>query len=200
MLKFSISGGPGAGKSTLLKALRVSGFYCSDEVSRQLIQEQVSLNSRCLPWIDLRCFANLALGRMVAEHQRASIGTGIAFFDRAIPDIIAYLRVGGLPVDESFYGAVERYSYQQLVFMAPPWEAIYVNDEERWQTFAEATALYQALVDMYQSLGFTIVTLPKVSVAERVAFVLTAIQQYVGEPVVGNQPSSQPVNLELPPG
>ena len=189
MLKFIISGGPGAGKSTLLEALQASEFYCSDEVSRQLIQEQVALNSSCLPWIDLGCFAHLALDRMIAEHQRASTSGGIAFFDRAIPDIIAYLRVGSLPVDESFYGAIERYSYEQLVFMAPPWEAIYINDQERWQTFAEATTLYQALVNTYQSLGFTVVTLPKVSVAERVAFVLTTIQRYLGEPVVGNQSS-----------
>lgn len=185
MLKFIISGGPGAGKSTLLEALRASGFYCSDEVSRQLIQEQTALNSRCLPWIDLDCFAHLALDRMITEYQRASSAEGIAFFDRAIPDIIAYLQVGSLPVEPSFYGAVERYPYQQLVFMAPPWEAIYINDQERWQTFAEATAIHQALTETYQSLNFTILELPKVSVAKRVAFVLTAIQQYVGEPVVG---------------
>lgn len=189
MLKFIISGGPGAGKSTLLEALRASGFYCSDEVSRQLIQEQVALNSRCLPWIDLDCFANLALERMIAEHQKASTSGEIAFFDRAIPDIIAYLQAGNLPVRQSFYEAVDRYSYQRLVFIAPPWEAIYVNDEERWQSFAEATTLHRTLVDTYQSLDFNIVTLPKVAVAERVAFVLMTIQQYVGEPVVGNQSS-----------
>ena len=182
MLKFIISGGPGAGKSTLLEALRASGFHCSDEVSRQLIQEQVTLNSRCLPWIDLRCFAALALDRMTAEHQRAEADKGIAFFDRAIPDIIAYLQVGGLPVDPSFYQAIEQHPYQRLVFVAPPWEAIYINDQERWQTFAEATVLHRTLVDIYQSLNFVVVELPKVSVAERVAFVLTTIQQYVGEP------------------
>lgn len=184
MLKFIISGGPGAGKSTLLEALRASGLYCSNEVSRQLIQEQVALNSRCLPWLDLRCFARLALDGMIAEHQKASADEGIAFFDRAIPDIIAYLRVGGLPIEPSFYGVIERYSYQRLVFMAPPWATIYVNDQERWQTFSEATALHQALVDTYQSLNFTVVELPKVSVAERVIFVLTTIQQYVGEPAI----------------
>lgn len=189
MLKFIISGGPGAGKSTLLEALRVGGFYCSDEVSRQLIQEQVTLNSHCLPWIDLSCFASLALDRMIAEHRKASAANEIAFFDRAIPDIMAYLQVSGLPVEQPLYKAVEQYPYQRLMFIAPPWEAIYINDEERWQTFAEATTLYRALVDTYQSLGFTIVSLPKVSVAERVAFVLTTIQQNLGEPVVGNQSS-----------
>ena len=178
MRKFIISGGPGAGKSTLLEALRDKGFYCSEEVSRRLIQEQVATGSRCLPWIDLNCFAELAVDRMIFEYEKVPADTDIAFFDRAIPDIIAYLRVGGLPVGASFYRAVQQYFYQSQVFIAPPWEAIYINDRERWQTFTEAVTLHQALVDTYQSLNFTVIELPPISVAERVEFVLTTIGQY----------------------
>src|SRR3982751_912966 len=128
MHKFIISGGPGAGKSTLLEALRTTGFYCVDEASRQLIQEQVAVNSQCLPWIDLACFAKLALVRMTADCGQASAQTNgeMSFFDRGVPDIIAYLQVGGLPVDDSYYQAVQACAYQPLVFMAPPWQAIYM--------------------------------------------------------------------------
>lgn len=175
MPKFVISGGPGAGKSTLLNALKAKGFYGSDEISRQLIQEQVALSSHCLPWINLPCFAQLSLQRMILVYEKAPTDSRTAFFDRAIPDIIAYLEVGGQTIDQAFYRAVQQYSYQRQVFMAPPWEAIYINDNERWQTFAEAIVLYEALVDTYQALNFTIVELPKVPVAERVAFVLSKI-------------------------
>ncbi|GAB3765041.1 AAA family ATPase [Spirosoma pomorum] len=177
MAKFLISGGPGAGKSTLLNALRAAGYACFDEVSRQLIQEQVAIGSQCLPWIDLGCFARMALQRMVEHYEHASIETDepISFFDRGIPDIIAYLRVGGLPVDESWYRAARQYRYAPVVFMAPPWEAIYINDSERWQTFAEASALHQALVETYQTLEYTVLELPRVTVANRVTFVRNAV-------------------------
>jgi len=173
MANFILSGGPGAGKSTLLHTLRTAGYSTVAEASRMLIQEQVAQGGRCLPWVDLPCFARLALQRMIADHQQASMQPGCltTFFDRGIPDIIAYLRVAGLAIDDTFYQAIEQYPYQPQVFMAPPWEAIYVNDSERWQTFAEATALHDALVDTYQSLGFTIVSLPLAPVADRVAFI-----------------------------
>jgi predicted ATPase len=173
MANFILSGGPGAGKSTLLHTLRTAGYSTVAEASRMLIQEQVAQGGRCLPWVDLPCFARLALQRMIADHQQASMQPGCltTFFDRGIPDIIAYLRVAGLAIDDTFYQAIEQYPYQPQVFMAPPWEAIYVNDSERWQTFAEATALHDALVDTYQSLGFTIVPLPLAPVADRVAFI-----------------------------
>lgn len=179
MGKYVISGGPGAGKSTLLDALRLDGFQCFDEISRQLIQEEVAKRSTCLPWQDLRCFAQLALQRMIEQHQRASLNTGetVSFFDRGIPDILAYLRVGGLPVDESWYPMARQFSYESPVFMAPPWQEIYVNDSERWQTFAEASALHQALVATYQELGYMIVELPRATVAERVAFVRKTVYE-----------------------
>jgi predicted ATPase len=178
MNRFVISGGPGAGKSTLLEALRGSGFVCSEEISRPLIQEQVALGSSCVPWTDLACFARLALDRMIDAYNRAEQGEGVAFFDRGIPDIVAYLHVGGQPVSALYEEALAQYRYCSPIFMAPPWEAIYVNDSERWQTFAEATALYQALTTCYQQAGYTLIELPKASVASRVEFVLATLEQH----------------------
>jgi len=61
--------------------------------------------------------------------------------------------------------------------MAPPWEAIYINDNERWQTFEEATELYNMLTKTYQSAGYTLIELPSCSVEERVDFVLEKLEQ-----------------------
>ena len=175
MPQYLISGGPGAGKSTLLEALHQQGYACAGEVSRQLIREQVAAGSDLVPWQNLAGFAELALEQMVAQHQQARQRGGITFFDRGIPDIIAYLEVAGLPVPPAYLDAVAAYPYQSLVFMAPPWPEIYVNDAERWQTFAEAETLFHALRRTYQQLGFGVVDLPKTTVAARVAFVQAAV-------------------------
>ena len=172
---YVISGGPGAGKTTLLAALRRAGFAGADEVSRQLIQEQVALGSGLVPWLDLAGFAELARARMVAQHVAASQHAGPTFFDRGLPDLIAYLEVAGQPVAPAYYETVAAHGYQSPVFLAPPWPEIYVSDAERWQTFAEAEVLYYALRRTYQRLGFTVVDLPKASVRERVAFVRAVV-------------------------
>ena len=175
MALYILSGGPGAGKTTLLTALRQAGFAVAEEVSRQLIREQVALSSRQVPWLDLAGFAELALARMVAQHQQATQRGELTFFDRGLPDLIAYLEVAGLPVPPTYYVAVAAHPYQRQVFMAPPWPEIYVNDAERWQTLDEAAAIYQALRLVYQRVGYTVVELPKTIVAARVDFIRAVV-------------------------
>ncbi|KQS30927.1 AAA family ATPase [Dyadobacter sp. Leaf189] len=166
-----ITGGPGSGKSTLLDALQEQGFNTVPEVSRGLIREQVALQSTCLPWLDLNAFAALCLDRMEADFRSAD-ANAITFFDRGIPDIVAYLRVGGLESSPVLSAAVGQWRYAPTVFVAPPWEAIYINDDERWQTFEESAVLYEAVCQVYQEAGYHVVTLPFGTVEERVRFVL----------------------------
>ncbi|WP_439555459.1 AAA family ATPase [Dyadobacter sp.] len=170
-----ITGGPGSGKSTLLNALQQQGFNCVPEVSRMLIREQVALGSGCLPWLDLGAFAKVCLDKMAADFQSVD-ANAVAFFDRGIPDILAYLRVGGLEAGVEFQEALTQCRYAPLVFIAPPWEAIYVNDEERWQTFEEACALYEAVFQVYQAAGYRVVVLPLAPVEERVEFVIKMVK------------------------
>lgn len=175
MSKYIITGGPGAGKTTLLQALKQQGYGTSDEASRQLIIEEVNNGSKCLPWMDLPCFALKALERMVQLYNNAP--PEVTFFDRGIPDIIAYLKAAALPVDKHFYHTLNRHPYHPVVFLAPPWQEIYVNDSERWQTFKEAVALYHTIKETYLTLGYTLVELPLASVQERVNFVSAYIQK-----------------------
>jgi predicted ATPase len=175
MSLYLISGGPGAGKTTLLNALREAGFAGADEVSRQLIREQVAQGSALVPWRDLAGFAELALERMVLQHEAAVRRGGITFFDRGLPDLVAYLETAGLPVGRAYYRAIAAHPYNQLAFLAPPWREIYVNDPERWQTFTEAAALHKALRRIYQQLRFKVLELPLETVSARVAFVRAVI-------------------------
>ena len=142
------------------------------EVSRQLIRTQVDLKTECVPWKDLNCFANLALDKMVTDYKSVLSDNKTIFFDRGIPDVIAYLKVGGLSVNERFFDAASKFRYAKEVFMAPPWAEIYVNDAERWQTFEEACVLHDALFSVYKDLEYNIQMLPYVSVEERVDFIV----------------------------
>jgi predicted ATPase len=175
MRRYIITGGPGAGKTTLLQALQSLNFNASEEASRQIIRQEVAKGSACLPWVNFPGFARKVLSRMVQLYQSAGPGAEITFFDRGIPDIIAYLQVAHEPVNEIYYHTLQQHPYHQTVFIVPPWQQIYVNDSERWQTFEEAVALYHAIKDTYQLLRYTVVELPKAPVQDRVKFVLSHI-------------------------
>ncbi|KEO72960.1 AAA family ATPase [Anditalea andensis] len=175
MQKYIITGGPGAGKSTLLNALHQQGYPVSEEVSRVIIIEEHTKAGNCLPWVDLSCFAQKALARMVHNYQHTATTPYTTFFDRGIPDILAYLKDAKHPIAPAYIQAVNDYRYNPLVFLAPPWEEIYVNDSERWQTFEEAAALFHAIKETYLSFNYTLLQLPKTSVEERVNFILSHI-------------------------
>lgn len=174
-----ITGGPGSGKSTLIDALSRRGYRCVPEVSRILIQEQVAAGSSCVPWLNLKCFADLALERMILDFNCSMQVDEISFFDRGVPDIIAYLEVGKKSVSERFYMASKNHRYNNAVFVAPPWEEIYVNDAERWQTFEESVLLHNAIVSVYQRLGYNTITLPKTGISSRCDFMLSILHSSV---------------------
>ena len=174
MSRHIITGGPGVGKTSLLKALGRLNYACSGEASRQLIMEESAKGSGCLPWIDLPCFAEMALDRMIASYVAAGENAP-TFFDRGIPDIIAYLTVAGLPVTESFEAALKKYPYAGTVFLLTPWKEIYVQDEARWQTFEEAERIGHHIKNVYRSSGYEIIELPKCPVEQRVDLILKRI-------------------------
>jgi predicted ATPase len=162
--RFIIAGGPGSGKSTLLHALAVAGEICYEEVSRVLIREQLARAGRLLPWGDLWGFAQECSERMRAQLAD-SAQRGRCFFDRGLPDLIGYLSHGGQSAPDAWRTASR--DYAPVVFFAPAWREIYVNDAERPQTFAEAQELSTHIRRAYLDCGFHLVELVAGSVADR---------------------------------
>lgn len=171
--KHIITGGPGSGKTTLLRALQNEGYNCSEEASRQVIIEEAAKQTNCLPWINLSCFAQKTLERMIELYVLSP--SGVTFFDRGIPDIIAYLKLAELHVSDDYFKSLQKYPYHPTAFILPPWKEIYLNDSERWQTFEEAVDIYYSLKETYQSLGFNLIELRKTTVEERMKIVEASI-------------------------
>lgn len=172
---FVITGGPGTGKTTLIDALRKRGAICFNEVSREIIAEANLNKTDLLPWKNLRLFANECLTRMEKQLQQAE-GKESYFFDRGIPDIVAYLRFGG--ETSTPYIVDKCRSYAKLAFIAHPWEEIFVNDDERPQSFDDCCQLHKLLESTYKEFGYTVVEIPKISVEGRADFVLRTIKDY----------------------
>lgn len=169
---FVVTGGPGSGKSTLIDALERAGHARTVEAGRGIIQEQVRIGGRALPWGDRQLFAELMLSWEMRSYRMAEEVDGAVFFDRGVVDVAGYLQLVGLPVPEHIRKAAELFRYNSRVFVAPPWREIFHADAERKQDWEEAVRTYEVLADAYLSNGYELVELPCVAMSERVRFVL----------------------------
>jgi predicted ATPase len=169
----TISGCSSGGKSTLLAELRRRGFATVDEPGRRIVVEELRCGGKALPWTDAVAFLRRAIEVSLADRAVAEVSTRWVFFDRGLIDAAAGLEhLTGEPVLERL-GSV--YRYNRRVFLAPPWPEIYVLDHERRHGLAEAVAEYDRLINVYPSLGYEILVLPKVSVAERADWILRSL-------------------------
>jgi predicted ATPase len=181
---FVVTGGPGSGKSALIDALQTLGYARSVEAGRSIIQDQVAIGGRALPWSDPSLFAETMLSwemrsyHIAQQHQSVPV-----FFDRGVPDVLGYLRLLSKPVPEHMQKAAHTFRYNRRVFIAPPWQEIFRQDRERKQDFGEAVRTYEALVATYTDLAYTLVEIPRVAVEERVRFVLRNLYSAQFEPI-----------------
>lgn len=172
--KIIITGAPGAGKSTLLDALKQAGYHCHEEISRIVIKESLSAGNDILPWKNVDLFSQKVLEKMLIQYSKET-STDFVFCDRAIPDIMAYLLFGKKNIAPIFFEELNKVKYHPTVFIAPPWQEIYVNDNERIESFEIAQQIYNCLNQFYREINFNLVELPKVSVNKRVEFILANI-------------------------
>ena len=63
---FVVTGGPGSGKSSLIESLRRRGFRSMPEAGRAIIQDQIRIGGKFLPWADRSMFAELMFGMGIA--------------------------------------------------------------------------------------------------------------------------------------
>ncbi len=169
--KVVISGGPGFGKTSIIDELEMRQYKCMHEVSRSIIKEQLEIKGDILPWKNLTTFSRLLFERRVKQFEE-SPSNELVFFDRGIPDIIAYMAKDELEIPSSYMLKVEECSYHPTVFIVPPWKDIYRNDGERMEDFKTASELNEVITDTYHQLGYKTMILPKVSVSDRVDLIL----------------------------
>ncbi|WP_338085937.1 ATP-binding protein [Haematobacter missouriensis] len=166
-----ITGGPGSGKTSLVMALAAEGLTIMPEAGRALIRAGRAIDGPALPWRDPALFAETMLAWEIRSHAAADDLSGPVIFDRGVPDVAGYLRTIGRSVPSHVQRAMERFRYDDPVFLAPYWPEIFGPDRERRQDAAEARATAEAMRHTYTEAGYRLVELPRASIAERAAFV-----------------------------
>ena len=171
-IKIAIIGGPSSGKTSLINNLKNRGYTCKEEVSREIIKkekekgiDQIFLDSPI--W-----FSEKLLIQRIKQFKEAEKNIDqYIFFDRGIPDIVAYLDYIKYNYSNIFIEESYKYRYDK-VFILPAWKEIYIRDNERYETFDQAVVINKFLIKWYTKFGYEIKSIPKLSIENRIDFIL----------------------------
>lgn len=167
-----IIGGPGTGKTTIIDGLIARGFCCYPEVSREVTMEAKKQGIEQLFLENPLLFSELLLeGRKKQFVNACKEPHEVVFLDRGIPDVLAYMHYIGDSYPAHFDHACQQNKYTKI-FILPPWEEIYVSDDERYENYEQAKLIYNHLVETYQKYGYQLIDVPKDSVENRISYIL----------------------------
>lgn len=168
MARYVITGGLGVGKTSIISLLKET-MVTVGEPARKLIAEHRAVTVDSTLEEDPELFVARLIVKSIEDYQSAST-EAITVFDRGLPDCVAYAAIYGIDTGPAMAAAIAN-RYEDPVFVAPPWREIFVNDEMRKATFAQAESFFSEVVTVYYALGYELIELPKVSVEERAALV-----------------------------
>ena len=163
-----ITGAPCSGKTAVIRTLEQRGYKVIHEVARAYIDNEL-MKGKTLAEIKAD---ELAFERHILMEKVRIESTlekdEIIFFDRGVPDSIAYYKLNGLEATEPFQKSGEvRYQnvflFERLRFLTDP---VRSEDEKT------AGRLNRLIEESYYSLGYDIIHVPLLSVEERTEFVL----------------------------
>lgn len=170
---FLFTGGPGAGKTSVLDELSRQGLTTIPEVARAIIKHQNAIGGNATHNGDRIAYRDLMLINSIEDYMKNSNLDNLLFFDRGIPDLYSYSNRFCNGVTKAITEAVTKFRYNPQVFLFPPWPEIYCHDTERKQYYDEAVKTYHAVKEGYTICGYHLIEVPKLSVKQRVDFILT---------------------------
>lgn len=165
MPRFVVTGAPGTGKTSVLSLLGDRHATVS-EPARELIAEHTAKTGEATLDGRPELFLRRLVQRSIDDFNSASDGT-VVFFDRGLPDCVAYAAVFGMD-PEPFLEQANGFRYDSPVFIAPPWKEIYTRDALRRATFEQVEAFHLHLRSAYLQLGYELIELPRTSPRGRV--------------------------------
>lgn len=168
-----LTGAPSSGKTSVLNYLKQLGFPTYSEIAREVIKNSLATNSDKVPWIDLIGFSDEVAHLQLKQHNLPT--SPLNFFDRGLPDVIAYLNNSNIETSPLIKSFLKDVNYHPKVFLFPYWEEIYYNDEERKESINEAKKIENHIINIYTNLNYTIIKVPKISISDRCDFILNSL-------------------------
>jgi len=170
---YVITGGPSSGKTTVLKELAKMGYVIYPEAARVFIDKEMA-KVKTLPEIrgNEAKFQRKVL-KIKIDVEKSAPMDKIVFFDRAIPDSIAYYQVVGLDSSEVLKFCQKGRYRKIFLFEQLPFDQDYARIEDG-KTIKKLNKL---LKESYENLGYEVIEIPAMPVEERLKKILSEIKK-----------------------
>ena len=173
--KIVITGGPGTGKSSMINELMNRGYFCLEEISRQITREARKQGTEQLFLKDPLLFSETIIKARHQQYiQAEQCNAPLVFFDRGMPDVLAYMDFIGDTYSADFVDICKYHSYDE-VFVLAPWKAIFKSDAERYENFEQAVQIHDFLLKTYQKFNYRLIDVPFAPVNTRVDYILNEV-------------------------
>jgi predicted ATPase len=170
-----ITGGPGTGKSSIINELIKRGYTCLEEISRQVTSEAKKEGIDQLFLTNPILFSErLLLGRQQQYEDGLKLTSAFVFFDRGVPDILAYMDFIDDDYPKYFIDVCKKCVYD-YVFILKPWQDIYTSDSERYEDFNQAVEIHGHLLNTYQKFDYNLLDVPFDTVENRTDYILETL-------------------------
>jgi predicted ATPase len=178
-LRVLFTGGPATGKSTLIEGLTSLGYRCYPEEIRlltdEILQSHPTLPDNENPLLmaeDSLDFNRRLLGQRLRQWRDFEVREeALAFFDRGLPDVLAYMDAFGQPYPGNFEQLCQWHRYD-CVFLTPIWPEIFKNDKQRLESVETAYQTESHLIDTYRRYDYELIAIPLLPLEDRIRFVL----------------------------
>ncbi|RLG14171.1 MAG: hypothetical protein DRN66_02705 [Candidatus Nanohalarchaeota archaeon] len=169
---YILTGGPCSGKTKTIEYLAFLGHKTIPEAARVFIDNEAS-----------KGIAVEQLRKDEIEFQRKVLDikkqveerideSELYFFDRAVPDTIAYDKINGINTEE-----LEKYSmktqYKKVFFLE---QLKYEKDDARVEDDQLGKLISEKLYEIYTNLGYTLIIIPANSIEERARLILKHVE------------------------
>ena len=171
--KIVITGGPGSGKTEIINELEKRGYHVRHEIVRNLYKEGKKKGFNAFKKNPFE-FSNKLLDFRISQFHSSSeleydLNKPYVFFDRGIHDTFAYLRF--LNKNYKYKNIIFSFSYD-FVFLLNPWKKIYVNDDERMESFSDSKKIYKSIKLIYSEAKIKTKTILNDSIKNRVDYII----------------------------
>ncbi len=166
-----ITGGPSSGKTTVLNELAKLGYVVYPEAARVFIDQEMAKGKSLKEIRRNEAEFQRKVLKIKMEVEKNAPKDNVVFFDRAIPDSIAYYQICGLDPKEVLKFCQEK-KYRKIFFL----EQLYFNqDYARVEDEKTIKKLNKLLKESYENLGYEVINIPTMSVEDRVQKILSEI-------------------------
>jgi len=171
---FVITGGPGTGKTSVINELRKRGYDVLDEAARTVHHSDKRFNGKNIKEVDMVDFQKAIFDFQKSQFESIKGKKEPIFMDRGIGDSLAYYKHYNLDIPKEIFELSN--SFKAAKVFCLNFLDIYRQDKLRKETKEEQEQIHYEIIEAYGDLGYDVVFVPKMSINERVDFILSKIQ------------------------